>query len=69
MKQLMEKVESIIAVNNTDQNVNELVGATATDEIEKTEKTEIDKTVMDKAEGEIENINGITEKKECKIVE
>ena len=64
-----EKVENTIAVDNTDQNVNELDGATETDEIEKAEKTEKDKTVMDKAEGEIENINGITEKKECKIVE
>ena len=33
-----EKVESIIAVNNTDQNVNELDGATPTDEIEKIRK-------------------------------
>ena len=58
-----EKVENMIAVNNTDQNINELAGATAIDEIDKTEKTAIDKTVIDKAESEIENSNGIKNSK------
>ena len=33
-----EKVENMIAVNNTDQNINELARANTMDEIDKTEK-------------------------------